>query len=913
MATKPKTAKLVGPDGKTLSSTRSGVGSGASIFSGQFTNALLMDPDELRTPERRHATYRVMSQTDSYIAEALRATIMPLIASAKWSVKVPKSKVKKSSELDAPAEDTGATKKPDPFAGDFPDPKKKAAFGPLLAPKLKPGEQPPWQKSPDGPAETEPGEKESKDQERMEEMVDLLEANLLGQECDEFGNDYCMQQTFSQLLREITMMLPHGFSVFHKQYKAVEGKLVYDRLLWLEPQTITRWEIGPGDKFLGITRQYRKADDTYTNNEFIAADELALFVWDITGTRLEGVPMLRSAFGPWKRKEFIERCKMIALQQSGVGIPVATWNPEGWGSLENIKQLEDRIEEVLQASLGSGLGTAYIAVPNDTFKATYLRQSGSDLNVFDDMTTQENLSETHAGGTKSMASGEATMGSRQASSVHRSLEYVITLAVAQIISEQMRKGIPGVKGLVEDLCSLNYADVKRYPEIAITDVDPDESVRKLPLVKDLMSAGAIKYRLSAEEEIWKRLGFELPDEEFDPTHPTNAPPEPPVMVGPDGLPLPTAPKLPGVPPTRTKLPSPSGPKGGAPRVAKETVQNRLEIRGNKLSDIGDSRRESLRLGVESLLRWPSGDPTDAAAKGYRRSPTEFEAQVCLLGQISSTLQNGGSAMAAQLSAARAAMIEDIRLRMEQGKVNRRNLPGLRRSRPKGIAPYQLRLKDRWMEVATLGRVQAEGELGRQKDIVLPDYAMAEDGEDSMWHQLPPGAAIPAGVVVPSWVMRVTASELQGAIEAEAILGVEIALDELWARMLDEAIDVFMRLSRTGIPEAEVMKQVESALQELSSKPEALVGRQLAEVAYNQGRDMAIKTAAASGEARYAMRSEVLDSATCASCAGLDGVLVLIGTPEYEQLLPPALCLGGDSCRGFYVLIADSLVKQGEAR
>jgi hypothetical protein len=476
----------------------------------------------------------------------------------------------------------------------------------------------------------------------------------------------------------------------------------------------------------------------------------------------------------------------------------------------------------------------------------------------------------------------------------------MTLAIAQIIAEQMILGVAGCKGPIKDLCDLNYASVKRYPKITVSDVDPDEATRNLPLVKDLLASGGIKYRLTAEEQLWRRLGFTLPDSEFDPANPTNQKPDP-TPLGPDGLPM-----QPGVPPQRTNVPSPSGPKGGAPRVAKQGPQNRVEQRGTKL-DMREGRQQALRLGIESYLRWPSESDQAATAKGYSRPPTMFESQVCLLGQISATMSNGAAALGAGMLACRSTMIDDLTQRMQDGKVNRRNLSGLRRSKPKGVAPHQQTLKERWMDVAKLGKMQAAGELQRQKALDPTALGLStNDSGDNHWNQLPPGAMIPPSASVPEWVLSVTESALDAEVEAEGLLGVEIAVDELWARLLDAAINEYMRLSRTGIPEAEVIKQVEALLQGLSSKPELLVGKQMSNVAYNQGRDVAIKIAGAAGEARYAIRSEVLDSNSCDVCPGLDGIMVLIGTPEYEQLLPPSLCEGGDGCRGFYVLISDQL-------
>ncbi len=76
------------------------------------------------------------------------------------------------------------------------------------------------------------------------------------------------------------------------------------------------------------------------------------------------------------------------------------------------------------------------------------------------------------------------------------------------------------------------------------------------------------------------------------------------------------------------------------------------------------------------------------------------------------------------------------------------------------------------------------------------------------------------------------------------------------------------------------------------------------VAYNQGRGAEIATAGLDGRAQFVVRSEVLDTRTCRSCANLDGTVVPINSPEYAQFMPPAMCEGGDRCRGFYIAVSE---------
>lgn len=51
---------------------------------------------------------------------------------------------------------------------------------------------------------------------------------------------------------------------------------------------------------------------------------------------------------------------------------------------------------------------------------------------------------------------------------------------------------------------------------------------------------------------------------------------------------------------------------------------------------------------------------------------------------------------------------------------------------------------------------------------------------------------------------------------------------------------------------------------------------------------------------FAMRSEQLDKRTCSICTSVHGEIVQVGSPEYFEILPPNLCLGGGRCRGLMI-------------
>ena len=144
-----------------------------------------------------------------------------------------------------------------------------------------------------------------------------------------------------------------------------------------------------------------------------------------------------------------------------------------------------------------------------------------------------------------------------------------------------------------------------------------------------------------------------------------------------------------------------------------------------------------------------------------------------------------------------------------------------------------------------------------------------------------------------------------AVYEEAILTqATVDVGSMWDRMRGEFLDEYARQGRAGLSGDALDRHMQEFMDSLSDKPLLDAAGQSANVAYNQGRGLTAERAKSEGRALYAVRSEVLDQRTCQECATLDGTVVEIGTGEYRSLMPPARCLGGDRCRGFFVILSE---------
>ena len=137
-----------------------------------------------------------------------------------------------------------------------------------------------------------------------------------------------------------------------------------------------------------------------------------------------------------------------------------------------------------------------------------------------------------------------------------------------------------------------------------------------------------------------------------------------------------------------------------------------------------------------------------------------------------------------------------------------------------------------------------------------------------------------------------------ADQAEVLGGINVA--SMWERLRGEFLDEYVRLERQGLSADEIDRALDAFMGELSEKPLDDLARKSSGVIYNQGRSAEIL----SQDVDFVVRSEVLDNRTCENCATLDGAVVEVGSDEFLRLMPPAGCLGGDRCRGFYIPVTE---------
>jgi len=374
--------------------------------------------------------------------------------------------------------------------------------------------------------------KPASDDARDVEIAEFCSANLLRRSSDRFGMEYWLQTPWEQRLREQLDMLKSGFSMFAVSTKRVNGKVVFDRIKWLEPSSVDPygWQLDERDNLVQVQRTFSDGVGHYFTKDPIPAENLALYVWDLKGVRLEGRPMIRPMYGAWFRKTFMQRMAVIWAQKVGAPSPMGLY-PNDWPD-----EMVSNFEDWVQSLRGEAPAEAWFSGPHDGTVKPEVHYAGSEADVERGMSSliaSENAEIAHAGATKSDLLGETATGSRALGGTQQDREVQMSEAIAKTICAMEAHGVNNIKGLIERLVGWNYANVKSYPELVCSGIVAEPEPTTDEIVK-AWSAGIIPKTPDSRRQLTQRYGLELPDDAYEIEEPPPLPLVPPPQA--DGQP-----------------------------------------------------------------------------------------------------------------------------------------------------------------------------------------------------------------------------------------------------------------------------------------------------------------------------------------------------------------------------------------
>jgi len=686
-------------------------------------------------------------------------------------------------------------------------------------------------------------------------------------------------------------LLEYGFALFYREREFRNTSLgsfqMYKRLVWLHPRTIDEWDIDGNDDWKGITRSYLRPDGKYVTEEFLPAEDLALYTLDIRGMNLEGKSKIRPLWRAFKLKDIAERMEAMDTVRRGALIPYGTLAAKG-----SVKNERENMEKALRLMRGEAPENLYV-LHSENSKVGFIDPGGTPKDAAP-MIERKTLDMAAAMQNQFLQMGTTKSGSRGLGDVQMAFAMLPLNALAKWVCMIENEGIAGQTSLIQEFVDNNFANVKSYPRLICERVNPQEHRETVPAMIELLSNPEAldddpRVRWPLQAEVVARLGYKVParlkemaedpetlmeerateQAELEPELPPDVPPNQPD---------------PGKPPPTDPPPKPED-QARLTQTIRRYLLGALSRANMKVPDgmtlaLFDSA--DLQADIEQIAQLPDGtkviEPTPGGRRpaGFFRHPTPFEQRFVALATIVRGLERWEARLTRTLVQGQLDIAAELVDRAVRGRIHTGNVARIGKANGPQVmaaAALQRKLRPIFRGTMRFGRVQVREELERQfKAKRMLGKMKTPTGPDA-------------------WRISTRNAELRIGLNVRKLVD----------SMVTEFSTELIRLAEQGATGAAMEQGLVGFMDGLSLRSRKPQGRELSSVAMNWGRNAEIQ--ARRDAIRFVIRSEVLDKATCGPCAVLDGTKYKVNTEEYFANMPPASCAGAEMCRGFYVVVA----------
>lgn len=676
--------------------------------------------------------------------------------------------------------------------------------------------------------------------------------------------------TFHEHLRAALLMLRYGYSPFEQVgYIADDGWFMYRKLAERPPRSIMSVDVASDGGLAGITQEGGRG------GVVIPVNRLVMYSWDREGAHWQGQPMLRPMYRHVLVKDRLIRVDAMKHERNGMGIPTA-WAPPN-ATTEVMLALQE-ITSAMKAGEEAGM-----AMP----PGSDVRLLGVQGTLPDTIASVEyhDRAIAKAGLAMVLELGSSASGNRALGGTFSDLWAGATDYIASHVCATFTQHV------IRDWFRWNMGADAKFPLlVAKRPPDPALSVGDF---RSLVEVGAVT--LDSELEQFVRREHRLPAKPkaaddapagqsyaYDLTNGIITIDDRRAQLGlvprEDGLGALTAPEF-------LALVAGIGVTDpDAQAMIEDAVQGTGALdTGGEVTPAGvvaaSRRMKAVRFSASVTGRREAPQLVAAAAPGTTRA-TDFDPAFYPEGARRQPFEH-------EVRAATDFTVLDALWDDATGK----------------LVKSWAKVRDEQSNAITKAIVDADGDLTKLAAITAPDAGSSSLLASAMQDMADSAAAIMAeeakrqGITLPA----VRAADYAELVTARAEAVAKVMADDLTSGAVKHAL----RLTGDGSPltAAQVAAQVGEGIAELT---DAYLETQLGsamQAAQNTGRF------AAAEQARVPTRwyaSELLDSATCSECAGVDGK-EYASMAEAQQDYPTggyANCQGRERCRGTIVVVYD---------
>jgi hypothetical protein len=333
------------------------------------------------------------------------------------------------------------------------------------------------------------------DDPRDVEIAEFCSANLLNQGGDTYGRDYWQKTPWKGRLRDILRFLQNGHSIFQVVLRRQGRFIVYDKLKYLNPESVERWHFDEIDNLEYLLRTYTDSKGEHRNLERVDAADLVIYTWDQEGSNILGKPLIRPMWKPYRMKVLLEKLEVVDKQKTGVGVPFFQLQ-EGY-TPEDEKKAEDLVKSMRVGKFEK----AYAVIkPGQDFG---WKEGGTATKGVREIIAGKDSDISKVGGglmqelqTGDLGGGAGVAGAKSA------FESMLHTAIALTVIEQEQRRIVSLVDL-----NWNPRPVA-YPTLKVSRIDPNEQTKNVPeFVDAVTSVRSAGLDVETENEIRRRYNF----------------------------------------------------------------------------------------------------------------------------------------------------------------------------------------------------------------------------------------------------------------------------------------------------------------------------------------------------------------------------------------------------------------------
>lgn len=290
---------------------------------------------------------------------------------------------------------------------------------------------------------------------------------------------------FKKFLKEALGYLDFGFYYFEKVFEVKDGMIEWKKFAPRVPKSHYLWEI-TGKEWVnghpaGVTQQLISADDDkneLTNYPTIPWGKLILFTNDREGNNFEGVSVLRYAYKHWYYKDLMYKVSSVSAERYGVGVPIA--KVKSSMKAASRQKVEEWLKNIRSNEKSYGVLTDDVT----EFKIQTPEGSGVGAQVKDNIEHHDRkIYDSILAGFLNLSSGDG--GSNALSKDQSSFFLEGLQSVSDYIVDELQ---PHIKELVD----MNYADVKKYPKLMVTDVGSISMDEQIGAINTAVTGGLLQ-------------------------------------------------------------------------------------------------------------------------------------------------------------------------------------------------------------------------------------------------------------------------------------------------------------------------------------------------------------------------------------------------------------------------------------